>query len=481
LIHFFKRTCDCIFHKATDIMSGDTAVLCLPVEVLEHIISFLPPQSVLVTAQVCTQWHQVSRAVSRAWILANIPSDVFTEIAEELRIRPDSDISPFTLEILNAWMESQISSEVTARKCELQAPKLGSKFLGTWGPHRHGHQLVSSLYTVHGSRLYVGDAKGDLYLLDSRFPSPAAERFCYTENIQDGSVQEVELWLHHDILVVSGDSKIHFFRMSDLERITVKGDLAQGDNKHLSCFGSSLSFSPLGGHTVRIVQMLSSGGEHRLEKVVELLKTEEPVQWKLWQDTIIAVMVKGTIQTYKRQGGVALLKFETEPNMMLMYKVPCFLYRDVIFCSTASAAGLIARSSYWLVGWNLVNDGPLFRALDQDKINPLDDIWCVSLRRNLMGCGTEAGCILLYNSNKTELPTTDICQGVPLKRGHSIIELELEKYKKPVFKKVVSQKPILSIDLGFSDSMIYIFYRTDITEVLCIVLDKCDIKTSSSL
>ena len=40
-------------------------------------------------------------------------------------------------------------------------------------------------------------------------------------------------------------------------------------------------------------------------------------------------------------------------NYLLRYKNPCYLYRDVIFCSTSAAVGLIVRASYWLLGWRI--------------------------------------------------------------------------------------------------------------------------------
>lgn len=61
------------------------------------------------------------------------------------------------------------------------------------------------------------------------------------------------------------------------------------------------------------------------------------------------------------------------------------------------------RTSYWLLGWQLdINKRKLHRALDQDKINPQDEVWCVALRRNLLVCGTECGCIILFTNSDSE-------------------------------------------------------------------------------
>merc|ERR1712080_313579 len=114
------------------------------------------------------------------------------------------------------------------------------------------------------------------------------------------------------------------------------------------------------------------------------------------------------------------------------------------------------------------------RALDQDKLNPVDDVWCQALRRNLLVCGTEGGCIVMFNGLRTEPGSGETCEDLLLKQGHSVVELEFDKYKVPVFKKVVSRKPILSVDVGFSDSQVFVYFRNDITDVHSLVLNKCD-------
>ena len=57
-----------------------------------------------------------------------------------------------------------------------------------------------------------------------------------------------------------------------------------------------------------------------------------------------------------------------------------------------------------------------------------------------------------------------------IKQGHSNIELEFDKYRKPAFKKMVSKKPILSVDVGFCGDKILLYYRTDIQNISCIIL-----------
>ena len=59
--------------------------------------------------------------------------------------------------------------------------------------------------------------------------------------------------------------------------------------------------------------------------------------------------------------------------------------------------------------------------------------------------------------------------GLNIKQQHLIVELEFEKYRKPVFSQDVSKKPILSVDIGFSQDDIYLYYRTD-SDLHCIIL-----------
>ena len=80
---------------------------------------------------------------------------------------------------------------------------------------------------------------------------------------------------------------------------------------------------------------------------------------------------------------------------------------------------------------------------------------------------------MVFTCNKTELLEENMLQQFDLgklylffylpqqdfldfqmKRGHSKIELEFEKYRTPAFKKMVTKKPILSVDIGFSGDKI---------------------------
>merc|ERR1712223_1815571 len=140
---------------------------------------------------------------------------------------------------------------------------------------------------------------------------------------------------------------------------------------------------------------------------------------------------------------------KTEPNMLVMYQSPCFIFRDIFFCSSEVVSNSLARGSYWLVGWDLHSGGALARALDQNKANPLEEVTCVALRRGLLLCGTEGGRILGFQcSDRDSL-------------GRSKVELVFDVFKKPTIKIPASKKRILALDLGFKGGFLYIFYRVD--------------------
>ena len=68
------------------------------------------------------------------------------------------------------------------------------------------------------------------------------------------------------------------------------------------------------------------------------------IQWKLWNDAVVVLQSNGEIAIYKIIEDKPKLSYKTEANVMIMYKNPCYMFRDVIFCSTSAAAGLIVRS-----------------------------------------------------------------------------------------------------------------------------------------
>jgi len=442
-------------------------------EVLEQILSFLDYNSIVQAAQVCLQWQLLCLGIAKTLCCNQIPSDVFVEIWEELGLQIPIDF----LKVWTAWMQSQILSEpVASTSSSLLLKELSSSFSGAWTPHSHGHQLIRSTCAVRGSFLYIGDAAGTLSFHDVLRPE-----FRLEQNIGDGAVREIEIWNAENIIAVSGDSKVHLFDLDTFDKITLEKDIKSGENKHLSAFGDTISLSE---KSLEITGYQTQGSKKDLllTPVFQVLLTKPAIQWKLWLDKVTVLEVGGEISVYRRKGSEVVQVIRTEPNMMIMYKNPCFLFRDILFCSTSASVGLIVRTSYWLLGWALEKDeGKLTRALDQDKLNPADDVWCLSLKRNILLCGTEGGCLVVFTCNKTELLEENMLQQFDLdfqmKRGHSKIELEFDKYRTPAFKKMVTKKPILSVDIGFSGDKILLYYRTDIQNLSCLIL-KNDVRFS---
>eukprot|EP00090_Calanus_glacialis_P009589 TRINITY_DN17975_c0_g1_i1.p1 TRINITY_DN17975_c0_g1~~TRINITY_DN17975_c0_g1_i1.p1 ORF type:complete len:457 (-),score=67.18 TRINITY_DN17975_c0_g1_i1:15-1385(-) len=437
-------------------------------EVLEQIFSYLDSNSVVCAAKVCLQWQLLCQTITKNLCCNNMPSDVFIEIWEETGLGIPIDF----IKVWGAWMESQIQCEpIACSTSSLSLQKLSSNFSGAWTPHSHGHQLIRSTCAVRGNFLYIGDADGTLAFYDVFNPE-----FTKENNISDGAVREIEIWHSENILAVSGDSKVHFFDLDTLAEVRMNSEVKSGANKHLSTFGNIISFSEKDAEITGCETKCSiDKNSIELVTVFNVTLAYAAIQWKLWLDKITVLEVSGEISIYKRKGKETELEYKTESNMMIMYKNPCFLFRDIIFCSTSASVGLIVRTSYWLLGWALERDGGrLTRALDQDKLNPADDVWCLALRRNILVCGTEGGCLVVFTGDKTEPSVANDLElynlDMRIKRGHSNIELEFDKYRKPAFKKMVSKKPILSVDVGFCGDKILLYYRTDIQNISCIIL-----------
>jgi len=447
---------------------AQTTIQDLPPEVMEQVFSNLDSNSIVYSAKVCKEWQLSAQAITKMFCCNRIPSDIFIEIWQELGLETPINF----IKVWSAWMESQLMGEPTAcSTSSLSLSKLSSNFSGAWTPHSHGHQLIRSTCAVKGSVLYIGDADGRLAFYDVFNPQFKKENF-----IDDGAIREIEIWYSENILAVSGDRKIHFFDLNKFNRVKLKNEVKSGENKHLSTFGNIISFSEKDTEITGCEANVSMDRDSlELANVFNVSLAHAAIQWKLWLDKVIVLEVSGEISIYRRNDNKTELEFKTESNMMIMYKNPCFMFRDIIFCSTSASVGLIVRTSYWLLGWAFKRDGgKLTRALDQDKLNPADDVWCLALRRGVLVCGTEGGCLVVFTDDKAEPRTENDLefynQDINIKRGHSKIELEFDKYRKPVFKKIVSKRPVLSVDVGFCDDKILLYFRTDIQNISCIIL-----------
>ena len=400
--------------------------------------------------------------MSKIKCLHSIPSDIFTEIVEELGGSNTIDF----LEVWRTWSHCQFGGdELVARENSFLLTRLRSDYHGSWSAHTHGHQLIVSTVRVLASHVFIGQADGTVQHFMVTQPE-----YCQQLNIIDGSVREIEIWFKENMLIVSGDHGLHFI---DINTMTIKrsfGEVQSQENKHVSCFGPHFSFCLPDDHSISVNKWCGSN----FQIICRVTPVCKPIQWKLWSDKMIVLEVQGEISIYSL-GVKPELVYKTESNMMIMYKNPCYMFRDVIFCSTSAAVGLIVRTSYWLLGWQLhQGHKKLHRALDQDKIHPQDEVWCVALRRNIVVCGTETGCLIMFSNDKAEKVNENdtFDHDLQMKRGHSVVQLEFDCYKVPVFKKQVSNRPILSVDVGFSDDKTFIFYRTDIQSMSCLTLSR---------
>ena len=205
----------------------------------------------------------------------------------------------------------------------VQVPPLSLVFPGPWPAHSHCHQLIHSTFTVSGRHLFVGDSAGDLRRLDCDHKEEDVLR-----KIQDGPVLELELWLHHQLLVVAGAERIHFYTLDTLERVTEASEVRQGSNKHLSAFGAQLAYGLPDCLTVRVLEDEMVEGKIGVVPVQDIALEAEALLWELWEDMLLVLLAGGQILVYRRLGGEAQLLTVTQPNMMIMYRNPCFLFRS---------------------------------------------------------------------------------------------------------------------------------------------------------
>ena len=355
-------------------------------------------------------------SVCRSKCCEHVPQDIFLEIWEELGFPSCPDFTQIWL----LWSESQLGGGVAAlTDNSLQVDKLRAHFPGPWTAHTHGHQLIVSTFRVSGSRLIIGQADGTLQLYDVLEPS-----FVRSVNIEDGSVREVELWHSENLVAVAGDTLLHMMEIETLSEISIPDIELCEDNKHISCFGAIISYCDLKSDIIvcSFVKPRERYGDNPFNRLFAITtKNASPIQWKIWGNEVIVLDTQGTVLVYSFHENITELVFQSESNVMLLYKNPCHMFRDVMLCSSSAAAGLIVRASYWLVGWRLQDTGgKLHRALEQDKVSPQEEVWATALRRNLVLCGTEGGVLMLFTNDETDDQTRNY-QGQALK-GKIIIK-----------------------------------------------------------
>ena len=337
-------------------------------------------------------------SVCRSKCCEHVPQDIFLEIWEEIGFPESPDYTQIWL----LWAESQLGGGVTAlTDHSLSVDRLRAHFPGPWGAHTHGHQLIVSTFRVSGSRLIIGQADGSLQLYTVMEPS-----FVRSVNIEDGSVREVELWHSEQLVAVAGDTLLHVMEVDTLREVSIPDIELCGDNKHISCFGEILSYCDLKSDIIvcSFVKPRERYGDNPFNRLFSITtRNASPIQWKIWGSEVIVLDTQGTVLVYTFFENIIELVFQSESNVMILYKNPCHMFRDVILCSTSAAAGLIVRASYWLLGWRLQDTGgKLHRAMEQDKISPQEEVWALAIRRNLVLCGTEGGVLMLFSNDETD-------------------------------------------------------------------------------
>ena len=139
-------------------------------------------------------------------------------------------------------------------------------------------------------------------------------------------VDELHLWPLHRLVVVGGPTGLHFFQQgADLRRLG--GTVQQGANTHLSTFGPYLAFQlDKPNRDISLARASVEDDFVNLNIRMEFDLKGKAVMWKLWDSTLMVVLRSGEITVYSINGEQRLLA-KTDPNMLVMYQSPCFIFR----------------------------------------------------------------------------------------------------------------------------------------------------------
>ena len=207
--------------------------------------------------------------------------------------------------------------------------------------HSKMHPHLQRSMQVGGSQAVVGSLAGQLTVLDSCRSKPEVEEVdkkLSDEEILEAaeeeqgnamSVDELHLWPFHRLLVVGGGTTgLHFFRQGpDLRRLGGTA-VQQGANTHISTFGPYLALQL--GKSNRDISIATASVEDdfvNLNIVMEFDLEGKAVMWKLWESTLMVILRSGEIAVFSIGGGRQRLLAKTEPNMLVMYQSPCFIFR----------------------------------------------------------------------------------------------------------------------------------------------------------
>jgi len=465
------------------IIDKEVGVQSLPVEVLEEIFSHVDDRDVISAAFVSLRWNDVCQRVSRRKCSEKVPEDILTELLSE----QEWGVVDW-VEVWRCWVGSKIkigTEEVTETPKVVKLPQ----------------EVTASV--IDGSFVYSGNDDGTLELRDV-----CRKNFAIRTHINDGKVHSIGLVKSFNLVLVAGESDLHFFSLNFLARTWDKlqpdFSLSLGPNKHLSIFGPRFCVSD-NEKVIHLYEIFYVGQTVRTDRICEIDQEMSWVQWKLWKEKIIGMQINGEIVVYSTLGQKGELMYKSEPYTVVMYKNPSWIFRDVVFCSTLASRGMLNNNygphtyvymsdrwgtrngtGYWMVGpvddlsdkcFLEDNDVDmdaaitaytsssqfelLMRGFCLKKIYPglstADDVTCIVLKRRLMLCGTNCGALLVFSADNVDSKSAS---------KHSKIDFD----SKPLAKMKISMEPIVKVDLGFTDTEILLYYKTYTEDLSCISL-----------
>ena len=204
-------------------------------------------------------------------------------------------------------------------------------------PHSKIHSHLQRSMGVKGPCAFVASLNGRLSVLDSRtFGAEDVDKTIHSEGISEAAeqvedddtpdlvvVDELQLWPFNHLVVVGGPKGLHFFRQGgDLRRLGC--NLEQGANKHLSTFGPYLAFQMDKDISIATASVQEDFVNLRIG--IEFDLEGKATMWQLWERTLMVIFRSGEIAVYSTEGNQRLLA-KTDPNVLVMYQSPCFIFR----------------------------------------------------------------------------------------------------------------------------------------------------------
>ena len=195
----------------------------LPVEVLEEIFSYVDDTDVISAAYASLQWNNVCQRIARKRCGQKVPQDILTEMMSEQEWGAVDWV-----ELWRCWVTSSLSTAHTDT-CRL-VPRL--------------LKLPSQVTTtiIDGNFVFAGGEDGTLELRDIN-----QDNFVVRTNISDGKVHSISLVKSFNVVLVAGDTRLHFLRVCVRTQTwtELRSDfiLNLGPNKHVSVFGPRFSAS----------------------------------------------------------------------------------------------------------------------------------------------------------------------------------------------------------------------------------------------